>query len=325
MIRAVFFILTFFVVQVVQAHDLDLTFIRVNRESHSTRIQVTTPLSRLVQTSSLGVQPTAPDIDVAVRERLKIVTNAPAELKVDSETDLLTWSAEMESGHELIRQRFDDSTPSARTVVATYVSGTLQSEEVIEGTESQPTTLGMFRTGVDHILSGLDHILFVVGLALLGGAWKSILKVLTAFTIAHSLTLFAASVNLIHGNPRVVEPLIALSIVALAIEGMRATKPAADKSEWPRIGIAFGFGLIHGFGFAGGLTELGLQGNQLLTNLLTFSIGIEVGQILILVPTLLLLIALSKLGEVKAQRFSLATSICLGMIGCFWLFERVLT
>lgn len=324
MIRAVFFILTFLVVQVVQAHDLDLTLIKVNRESHGTRIQVTTPLSRLVQTSSMGVQPTAPSLDIAVRERLKVATHVPAEIKVDSQTDLLTWSVELDSGHELVRLRFDDSTPSARTVVATYISGTLQSEEVIEGKLSQPTTLGMFKTGVDHILSGLDHILFVVGLALLGGAWKSILKVLTAFTVAHSLTLFAASANLMHGNPRVVEPLIALSIVALAIEGMRGAKPSKDSTDWPRIGIAFGFGLIHGFGFAGGLTELGIKGDQLVRNLLTFGIGIEVGQILILVPTLLLLIALSKLGEVKAQRFSLAMSICLGMIGSFWFVERVL-
>jgi hypothetical protein len=324
MIRAVIFSLVIFVVQVAYAHDLDLTFIQVNREQSSTRIQVTTPLSRLVQTSSLGIQPTAPALDIAVRERLKVVSNAPAEIKVDSQTDLLTWSIQLDSGHEFVRQRFDDSTPSARTVVATYVSSALQSEEVIEGKKTEPTTLGMFKTGVDHILSGLDHILFVVGLALLGGSWKSILKVLTAFTIAHSLTLFAASVNFIHGSPRVVEPLIALSIVALALEGMRGSKNSQSKTEWPRIAIAFGFGLIHGFGFAGGLTELGVQGNQLVRHLLTFSIGIEVGQILILVPSLLLLIALSKLGEVKAQQFSFAISICLGMIGSFWFVERVL-
>ncbi len=324
MIRVVIFSLVIFVVQVANAHDLDLTFIKVNREQSSTRILVTTPLSQLVQTSSLGVRPTAPALDIAVRERLKIAANAPAEIKVDSQTDLLTWSVQLDSKYELIRQRFDDSTRSARTVVATYLSGTLQSEEVIEGKASQPTSLGMFRTGVDHILSGLDHILFVVGLALLGGAWKSILKVLTAFTIAHAVTLFTASVNLIHGNPRVVEPLIALSIVALAIEGMRVTKFSHRKTEWPRIGIAFGFGLIHGFGFAGGLTKLGIQGNQLVRNLLTFSIGIEFGQILILAPTLLLLIAMLILGEVRAQRFSLATSICLGMIGSFWFVERVL-
>lgn len=324
MIRAILLTLVVLVVQVVHAHDLDLTLIKVSRGQNRTLIEVTTPVSRLVQTSGLGVQPTAPALDIAVRERLKVVTNAPAELKVDSQTDLLTWSVELDRGYEFVRQRFDDSTPSARTVVATYVGGILQSEEVIKDKEPQSTSLGMFKTGVDHILSGLDHILFVVGLALLGGRWSSILKVLTAFTIAHSLTLFAASVNLIHGNPRVVEPLIALSIVALAIEGMRGTKTSHGKTEWPRIGIAFGFGLIHGFGFAGGLTELGLRGNQLVRNLLAFSAGIEVGQILILVPTLLLLIALSQLGEVKAQRFSLATSVCLGMIGCFWFVERVL-
>lgn len=324
MIRAVIFSLVIFVVQVAHAHDLDVTFIKVNRGQSSTRIQVTTPLSRLVQTSSLGGQPTAPALDIAVRDRLKVASNAPAEIKVDSQTDLVTWSIQLDSEYEPIRQRFDDSTPSARTVVATYVSGTLQSEQVIEGKASQPTALGMFRTGIHHILSGLDHILFVVGLALPGGAWRSILKVLTAFTIAHSLTLFAASVKLIHGDPRVVEPLIALSIVALAMEGIRGAKRAQDKSDWTRIGIAFGFGLIHGFGFAGGLTELGIQGDQLVRNLLTFSIGIEVGQILVLAPTLLLLFALSKLGHVKAQRFSLATSVCLGMIGCFSFVERVL-
>ncbi len=307
--------------QIASAHDLDLTLIKVNRGQTSSTIQVITPLSRLVHTARLGDHPSAPALDMAVRERLRFGADTPAELNADSQSDTLTWSVVVEHQPKF-SSRFDESTPSAQTIVATYENGALKSEVVLEAEKTLPTTSGLVGTGVHHILSGLDHILFVLGLALLGGGWKTILKVLTAFTVAHSLTLIAASTGSIHGNPRIVEPLIALSIVALAIEGMRRKEERYN--IWSRIAIAFGFGLIHGFGFAGGLIGLGLQGNQLVRNLLSFSVGIELGQIAILVPGLLLLVLVSRAGKERAHMFSLATSVCVGMIGCFWFVERVL-
>ena len=321
MIRAVMLALIAILGQIASAHDLDLTLIKVNRWETGSTIQVITPLSRLVQTARLGDHPSGPALDMAVRERLRFGADTPAQLNANSQSDTLTWSAEVK-GRPEFSCRFDESTPSAQTIVATYENGALKSEAELDAEKPIPTTTGLLGTGVQHILTGLDHILFVLGLALLGGGWKSILKVLTAFTVAHSLTLIAASTGTIHGNPRIVEPLIALSIVALAIEGMR--RKEERNNIWSRIAIAFGFGLIHGFGFAGGLIELGLQGNQLVRNLLSFSAGIELGQLVILAPALLILAMLAKASKERAHQFALATAVCLGMIGCFWFVERVL-
>ncbi|MBX7136213.1 MAG: HupE/UreJ family protein [Fimbriimonadaceae bacterium] len=323
MIRAVMLALIALLGQIASAHDLDLTLIKVNRGETGSTIQVITPLSRLVETARLGDHPSGPALDMAVRERLIFGADTPAQLNANSQSDTLTWSAEVK-GRPEFSCRFDESTPSAQTIVATYENGALKSEVVLDAEKPIPTTTGLLGTGVQHILAGLDHILFVLGLALLGGGWRAILKVLTAFTVAHSVTLVAAATGLIQGNPRIVEPLIALSIVALAIEGMRQPKKPGDDNLQLRIAIAFGFGLIHGFGFAGGLTELGLKGNQLVRNLLAFSVGIELGQIAILAPTLLALALVARATKVRASQFSLASSVCLGMIGCFWFVERVL-
>ncbi|MBL8088322.1 MAG: HupE/UreJ family protein [Chthonomonas sp.] len=323
MIRAVMLALIALLGQIASAHDLDLTLIKVNRGQTSSTIQVITPLSRLVHTARLGDHPSAPALDMAVRERLRFGADTPAQLNANSQSDTLTWSVVVEHQPKF-SSRFDESTPSAQTIVATYENGALKSEVVLEAEKPLPTVTGMLGTGIHHILSGLDHILFVLGLALLGGGWKTILKVLTAFTVAHSVTLCAAATGLIHGNSRIVEPVIAISIVTLAIECMRQSKKPGDDNLRLRIAIAFGFGLIHGFGFAGGLIGLGLQGNQLVRNLLSFSVGIELGQIAILVPGLLLLVLVSRAGKERAHMFSLATSVCVGMIGCFWFVERVL-
>lgn len=324
MIRAVMLALIALLGQIASAHDLDLTLLKVNRGETGSTIQVITPLSRLVQTAGLGDQYTGAALDMAVRSRLNLAAPTSANIKVDSQSETLTWSAEAKGRAEFTARRFDESTLSAQTLVTTYETGTLRSEVVLKAEEPQLTTTGMLETGAHHILSGLDHILFVIGLALLGGGWKTILKMLTAFTVAHSVTLFAASVGLVHGNPKIVEPMIALSIVALALEGLREAKQPANDKTWQRTAIAFGFGLIHGFGFAGGLTALGMRGSQLLRNLVSFSVGIELGQIAILVPMVLLVALMAKAGRERTDQFSLATSVCLGMVGCFWFVERVL-
>lgn len=304
-------------------HDLGLTVIKVDRSSSGASIQVTTPLSRLLQWAHLPGQVAGPQLDITVRERLGVAVTGPAEVKVDSQKDMLTWSAHAAGQFTSPLTRFDLTTPTSRTIVMNYENGQFRSEDVLVAEVPSPTTSGMIGTGIQHILTGMDHILFVVGLTLLGGSWKTLLKVLTAFTVAHSITLFAAATGRIHMSPAFVEPLIALSIVALAVESIRQVRqPKSDRIVF-RIAIAFGFGLAHGLGFAGGLTDLGLQGKRLVANLLPFSAGIELGQILILAPATLLLLALSRIHSVRAQQFTLAASICVGMIGCFWFAERL--
>lgn len=312
------------------AHDLDLTVVKIDQQATATNVEVSTPLSRFVRVHGLGPTPNAPELDLAVRSHLGLPSITQATLKIDSQNDVLTWSAIAPVDSKPEVEIFDESTGSARTLVALYKEGKLTSESVLgKPTATQEAgMMSMVRLGGEHILAGLDHILFVVGLALLGGGWKTLLKVLTAFTVAHSVTLAAASLGWVQANPKVVEPLIALSIVALAIESLRQKRDATDR-PLVRIALAFGFGLMHGFGFAGGLTEMGLHGPALVQSLVAFSVGIELGQVLVLLPVLALIALLGRFGEVstrqvRLEKFNLVTAICLGMIGTFWFVERVL-
>jgi len=140
--------------------------------------------------------------------------------------------------------------------------------------------------GIHHIAIGPDHILFVLGLLLLGGGVARLLKIVSAFTVAHSITLTLAALGLVHVPSRVVEPLIALSIVFVAFETLRHA--AHDR----RATLAFGFGLVHGFGFASVLADLGLPRGALALALAGFNIGVEIGQlsiVLLVVPLIYLL------------------------------------
>ncbi len=132
--------------------------------------------------------------------------------------------------------------------------------------------------GFTHILpNGLDHMLFVLGIYLLNGRARSVLLQVSAFTIAHSITLGLSMYGLIAVTPRIVEPLIALSIAYVAIENVFLS----ELKSW-RVALVFGFGLLHGMGFAGALKELGLPRSEFLTALLTFNVGVEAGQLAVI-------------------------------------------
>ena len=174
--------------------------------------------------------------------------------------------------------------------------------------------------GMHHIYIGPDHILFIIGLLLLGGGIGRVLRVATAFTLAHSITLALAVLGLVRVPGRIVEPLIALSVVYVGFENLRVGARAAD---W-RTRIAFAFGLIHGFGFASVLREFGLPHAALAWSLLGFNLGVEIGQasiILVVVPLL---------GALRAGLPRLAArAVAIGSWGIvctggFWFVERVL-
>ncbi len=137
--------------------------------------------------------------------------------------------------------------------------------------------------GFQHILAGWDHLLFMAALVLGAVTMWDLLKVVTAFTLAHTITLVLATLDIVRLPSRVVEPMIALSIVFVAMENV--LHPAAARTRW-RLAVAFGFGLFHGLGFAGGLLEAmsGLPGSALLAALVGFSIGVEVGHQVVALP-----------------------------------------
>lgn len=172
--------------------------------------------------------------------------------------------------------------------------------------------------GYTHILpKGLDHILFVLGLFLLSARLQPLLLQVTAFTIAHSITLGLSIYGLVSLPPRVVEPLIALSIVYVAIENLvtRELKP------W-RLALVFMFGLLHGLGFAGVLRELGLPRDEFLTGLVTFNLGVEGGQLTVIAIAALVVAPFATRGWYR-HRVVIPASMAIAAIGLYWMVIRV--
>ena len=183
--------------------------------------------------------------------------------------------------------------------------------------ELQVFPTGYFMLGVEHLIGGPDHLLFVFGLLFIVFGWQNLIKTITAFTLAHSITLGLSVLEIVSLPSSTIEALIALTIIYLALE----IKDERNNKSTPWL-MAFGFGLLHGFGFAGALSEIGIANEQLLLSLLFFNIGIEIGQ-LIMIP--LFLISIWLLQKVKFN-FSVTklSSYAIGGMGSFWLIERVL-
>jgi len=173
--------------------------------------------------------------------------------------------------------------------------------------------------GVRHILIGPDHILFIIGLLLLGGSFSRLVKIVTAFTIAHSVTLSLAALDLLNPPSRIIEPAIALSIVYVGADNLIAARGDRDVRAW----IAFFFGFVHGFGFANVLKEFGLPRQVLGWSLFSFNFGVEIGQILIVVAAGSLLATVRSRSKALAQRIVLAGSAAVILAGAYWFVERV--
>ncbi len=172
--------------------------------------------------------------------------------------------------------------------------------------------------GIHHIFIGPDHILFVIGLLLLGGSISQLLRILTAFTLAHSITLGLATFRLLSPPASIIEPIIALSIVVVGIHAFYG-----QKQRDPRMLFAFGFGLIHGFGFASVLQEMELPAHALGWSLLAFNVGVEIGQACILVAVAPALAILAKNSPVLARRLTHGLALGVTTAGAFWFFQRV--
>jgi hydrogenase/urease accessory protein HupE len=169
--------------------------------------------------------------------------------------------------------------------------------------------------GVEHIFTGYDHLLFLVGLLLLGGRFWSLFKIVTAFTVAHSVTLILAALEVVNVPPRIVEPAIALSIAYVGAENFFL------KSTDRRWIIAFAFGLIHGFGFAGILREMGLPQRGLVLSLLSFNVGVEAGQLAVVAVVLPVILLIRR--QAWQRRAVYAASLAITGMGLYWFVERL--
>lgn len=180
-----------------------------------------------------------------------------------------------------------------------------------------------FIIGVEHIVFGYDHLLFVVALVFLITGLRKIAVAVTAFTVAHSITLIGTTMGLLGLPQRPVEAIIALSIVFLAVEIVKKKDGQPRLSERLPWVVAFLFGLLHGFGFAGALKEIGLPESDVPTALLTFNLGVEAGQLLIVGATLLVLQALKKWRPDWTQPTVRTATYAIGAVASMWLIERV--
>lgn len=177
--------------------------------------------------------------------------------------------------------------------------------------------------GVEHILGGVDHLLFVLALLLIvRGGWR-IVGTVSAFTLAHSLTLAAATLGWVHVPGPPVEAMIALSIVFVAgevVHGLRGRPGLTARAPWV---VAFAFGLLHGFGFAGALAEVGLPQKAIPVALLMFNVGVELGQLLFVIAVVALRAVFAHLPLTAPRWATYVPAYAIGTLAMYWVFERI--
>ena len=173
-----------------------------------------------------------------------------------------------------------------------------------------------FNLGFDHLLKGIDHIVFLICLIFLVNGFINLVKVVTAFTIAHSITLSLSFLGIVTISQSVIESLIALTIIFVALD---AADNKNKKFPWY---YAFCFGLLHGFGFSGALSEIGINNNELALSLLFFNVGIEVAQLIIIPIPFLIILFFSN--NKAFQKIKSIIAVIIGGIGAYWFIDRVI-
>jgi hydrogenase/urease accessory protein HupE len=220
--------------------------------------------------------------------------------------------------------------PTHQTFLNIYERGALMSQGILARDRTRleyfpGTTQGTVAVirkfvpaGIHHILIGPDHLLFLVGLLLLGGPVRRLLVVVTAFTLAHSVTLSAAAMNIVNVPARLIEPAIALSIVYVGADNL-LVRGGRDVRGW----IALIFGLVHGFGFANVLREMDLPARALGWSLFSFNVGVEIGQLLIVAAVASAIAVVWSRSEATARRVAFGGSVAVIAAGAFWFVQRI--
>ncbi len=321
----------------VRAHALRLSTGDVTVEGR--RVQATLQFAR-VELDVLRPEDVAATVQVSVDgAACTLATSSAAPVQDDGVAVTARWECPRAPGRLRMVLGFLDRLPEGHLHVALLrlPGGTVQrtaraSAPVLE-VEAQPGAWAgaarFLRLGAEHIFQGADHIAFLIGVLLLGGTFRQLLAIVTAFTVAHSLTLALATLGWVVPPPRLVEPLIALSIVAVAVENLLALR-APLSGERVRSAIAhrwrltFGFGLVHGFGFAGALRALELPRSLLAPSLLTFNLGVEIGQLVIVALAWPVLRWLRGVGGMWPAGVRWA-SVAVAGLGGYWLVGRILS
>jgi hydrogenase/urease accessory protein HupE len=293
---------------------------------------------QLLDTAKLAFQADA--VVAMVRDRLRIVAGGrpltggawfapepiPNRQSVRLRARFVTGSA---VGSVSVTANLFPYDPTHQTFLNIYERDALISQAILDRNHPQfeyfsGTREGVFAVvrkfvsaGVHHILIGPDHLLFLIGLLLLGGSIRQLLFVVTAFTVAHSITLSLAALNLVTPPARIIEPAIALSIVYVGVDNLMAGG-GRDVRPW----IALAFGLIHGFGFASVLREMNLPSRALGWSLFSFNLGVEIGQLLVVVSVASALMALRSRSEAAGRQLAFVGSLVVIVVGAFWFVQR---
>jgi hypothetical protein len=318
------------------AHDLLLSTIDLVDRASGTEIVVTLPLSELarMEHAPAGAM-TALDAEVAIRRRVlagAALNVGASTVSIDAVADVVRWRATVPRPADAIVLRdrllpdvarsytrvrrisfagavneswLGAASPAARTIGAASRAGALE------------TAWNFVAMGFGHVVDGPDHIAFIVGLVLLGGTLRSLLMTVTAFTLAHSLTLALAATGAFSPPARVIEPLIALSIVAVALENLVRRGSLSRRPYY-----AFAFGLVHGFGLAGPLRAMGPAGGWLGLSLLPFNLGVELAQAAVVAALWPALAWLAGWRPAAARRLAAAGACTIGIAGAVWFVDR---
>jgi hypothetical protein len=250
--------------------------------------------------------------ELALRLMYRIPNEHPGSLAID--TNLFPY----DPIHQTFINIYENTDPSPRQQVIfnattephTYYLGTTQGAIAVMKT--------FMPSGTHHILIGPDHILFLIGLLLLGGSWMALVRIVTAFTIGHSITLSLAALNIFSPPASIIEPAIALSIVFVGADNL-VRGDGRDLRAW----VALTFGLVHGFGFANVLREFGLPREALGWSLFSFNLGVEIGQLAVVLAVATVLTAIRRRSELLGARVAIAGSVVVIAAGTYWFVQRV--
>jgi hydrogenase/urease accessory protein HupE len=298
----------------------------------------------------LGIEPVERLLDAAFAQeqaaRIAAILGPRFEVRIDGQIANATWSIpDVLADRQSLRFRVtypDGAVPGVVTVrvdafpydplhqtfLNVYEGGALKAQEIPRPGQAVEYVTGTRQgiwavvrrfvpSGVHHILIGPDHILFLVGLLLTGGSIRRLVVMVTAFTLAHSVTLTLAALGILAPPAWVIEPAIALSIVFVGVDNLLRGS-GRDVREW----IAFGFGFIHGFGFANVLGEMGLPAQALGWALASFNIGVEIGQVAVVATVAGALYAVTRGNDRLRLIVARAGSYAVIAAGAYWFVER---
>jgi hydrogenase/urease accessory protein HupE len=239
--------------------------------------------------------------------------------KAPAGTRQFTWRYAADYGASALRVgRTGDAAVRTAFLDDGQISEPFSLRETLQAKSTWQVTIEYIALGFTHILpKGTDHILFVLGIYLLSQRWKPLLLQVTAFTVAHTITLALSLYGVISLSPSIVEPLIALSIVYVAVENILTP----NLKPW-RVFVVFGFGLLHGMGFAGVLRELGLPRDEYVTALIAFNVGVEFGQLAVIAAAFLATGLWFRHRAWYRRVIVIPASLTIALVGAYWTIER---